>query len=289
MVSEVIRETPTVPEPRYHVLIAVSGPAAEKFLPIGESMAKAKDGVMTLLNVYEVPMAVPVTEVPAQALKKRTEFMENLKDRVRLVESRVVMTVSHDTPDAIIQEVNASDVNLLIMGWKGTSDRGEHIGTTVNPILSSGPCDLLIIRPSLRAKFSKILICSLSRIAAEDLAGLACVIAKDNEGSVTILQARSEEDSRIVGLMTQRIENEGMIPEVMVKEGDLQKLILAESPAYDIVLVGTEHRTKRRDIFGPSPEEKLLKSIPTNVGLFIKAAEHIPSPQEGKKDEGSPR
>jgi APA family basic amino acid/polyamine antiporter len=289
MASEVIRETPSVPEPRYHVLVAVSGPTAEKFLSLSGSIAKARNGVVTLLNVYEVPMAVPASEVPSRALGKRTEFMEGLKDRLRDVEVRVVVAISHDTAEAITQEVIAGDVNLMILGWKGTSEKGERIGTTINPIMSIGPCDLLIIRPSLKVRFSKILVCSLSMIAAEGLAEIASVAAKDNEGSITIIQARTEEDSRIVGIMTQRFEKAGIIPEVMVKDGELHKIILAESPAYDFVLVGTEHRTRRRELFGPSPEERLLKGIPTTVALFMKAAEHIPSVSEGRTEETGAR
>jgi len=280
MAAEVIKETPTVREPRYHVLVAVPDPSVEKFIPLSGSIARARNGVVTLLNVYEVPMSVPASEVPAQALEKRTEFMDRLKDRVRDVETRVVVTVSHDTSEAITHEVVAGDVNLLMMGWKGVSERGERIGTTINPIMSSGPCDLLIVRPSSKVKFSKILVCSLSRVAAEDLADLAIIIAKDNEGSVTIVQARSEDDSGIVGMMSQRFEKAGVIPEVVVRAGELQKILLAESPAYDLVMVGTEHRTRRKEIFGPSIEERLLKSIPTTVALFVKSAERI-HPEDG--------
>jgi len=271
--GETFKETPSVSEPRFHVLVAVSGPTSERFLPVADAITSAKGGAMTILNVYEVPLAVPLTDVPAEALQKRTELLEGLKTRVR-TEPRIVMTLSHDPSDAIIQEVISSEVNLLVIGWKGTSEKGEHIGTTINPILATTPCDLLVLRPSFKTKYTRILVTSLSPLAARGVAEIAYAIARDNDASVTLLQGKGEKESQMIGLMTEPLESGGIVPSVIMKEGDIRHTLLSEAAEYDLVLIGTEHRT-RREIFATPIEEKLLKDLPTNIGVFIKAAEGL--------------
>ncbi|MHC5832274.1 MAG: universal stress protein, partial [Nostoc sp.] len=55
--------------------------------------------------------------------------------------------VTHDVAQAILETINEEHIDLMLMGWKGsTSTPGRIFGDVVDSIIRQAPCEVVLVK-----------------------------------------------------------------------------------------------------------------------------------------------
>ena len=117
-------------------------------------------GKLVVLRVMRVPDDVSLSEGAAQAADSRAALDETSAIRPDpRVELKTLVRVSHSLPDCISESVTTESADLLLLPWKG-STRSEAVlfGRTIDQLVETPPCNLLVARVGSLANCGKILL-----------------------------------------------------------------------------------------------------------------------------------
>src|SRR4030067_3313652 len=66
--------------------------------------------------------------------------------------------VSHKVFDAILENIQEDETDLLILGWKGGWRKGRILGTNVDRFVQEAPCDVVVFKGAgLKERHQRIL------------------------------------------------------------------------------------------------------------------------------------
>ena len=89
-------------------------------------------------------------EITNEALK----MVENSE-----VDGEVLIRISHNPADAIIQTANERKSNLIIMGWRGQSEERTAVnGRNVDKILEQVNCEVLVVQQNANPPLYRVLV-----------------------------------------------------------------------------------------------------------------------------------
>jgi amino acid transporter len=275
-----IAEAQKLPEPKFHVMVSVGGPIATRLMSLARDIAKARDGVITLLNVMQLPRAMSVMDVASEdATSKRIEYLHRLDQRFPDVDAKAAVVVARDVAQGIVGEVERRDVNLLMMGWRGTSVGSTRLlGSTLEPVIAKGPCDILVLRATGKERYRKIAVASLSQLAANDAGYIAGSIARQHESTVTVLQGADPRQKEIVDAAVEGATQAGVSPSVKHGDGEFYGMVSKEGEESDLLILGTTHHSYRRGLFGDPLEDRIAVGVQCAVAIVIKAVSPVSAP-----------
>ncbi|HLF05939.1 MAG TPA: amino acid permease, partial [Thermoplasmata archaeon] len=275
-----LAEAQKIPEPKFHVMVSVGGPIATRLMSLARDIAKTRGGVVTLLNVMQLPRAMPVMDVASEDVtSKRIEYLHRFDQWFPDVEAKAAVVMARDVAQGIIGEVERRDVNLLMMGWRGTSvGTSRLIGSTLEPVIARGPCDILVLRASGKERYRRIAVASLSPLAANDAGYIAGSIARQHESTVTVLQGSGGQQKEIAEALMEGATQAGAAPNLKPGEGDFYKMVSKEGEESDLLILGTTHHTYRRGLFGDPLEDRIAVNVQCAVAIVIKAMSPVSAP-----------
>jgi basic amino acid/polyamine antiporter, APA family len=133
---------------RYRVLIPVGNMEETRMIDLGISIAKARDGDLSLLNIVEVPMNTPTTAVGYKDVHEQIKRMEELEKYAKKSDLRVDarLLLSHEVADTIIEAAATEHVNMLLIGWYGRKRRGFVMGTNIDQIVGQAKADVIVLK-----------------------------------------------------------------------------------------------------------------------------------------------
>ena len=145
----------------YNVLVPVGNPDSLKTLmPIAINSARKNNGSVLILQIVVVPEQLPVSEgviYVEQSKEIANQALQMVQDAD--LTGEVLIRVSHQAYDAIIETAEERKSNLIIMGWKGSvSSRKNVIGGNIDRILEKVNCDVLVVQQNAKIPFHKILV-----------------------------------------------------------------------------------------------------------------------------------
>jgi chloride channel protein, CIC family len=131
------------------ILVPLSNPnTAPMLLQMAAAIARERHYEIECLQVIRIPRHQIPTETPVRT----TDSRRLLQQAVRLGENLGIsvhtqIRVSHDVAQAVLDTVRERHINLLLMGWKGHSSRGDWIfSDTVDPLIRLAGCDLVLVK-----------------------------------------------------------------------------------------------------------------------------------------------
>src|SRR3972149_8107979 len=110
-----------------------------------------------------------------------------------------MVRVAHEASQGIIDAAGEHEVDLLVLGWKGFTTTPQRIyGTTIDEIIKSPPCDVVVVKPAALDCCRKILLPVRGGQYAELALRIANALACDLSASITVMHSIAEEGDRLL-------------------------------------------------------------------------------------------
>ncbi len=86
------------------------------------------------------------TAVATADYRKMLRAAKRLRDRYS-IPVHTQIRVSHDVSSAILEVIRDRHINLMIMGWKGSTEKPDRIlGTVVDTLIQQATCDVMLVK-----------------------------------------------------------------------------------------------------------------------------------------------
>ncbi|MDE1866792.1 MAG: hypothetical protein KGI08_03655 [Thaumarchaeota archaeon] len=128
----------------YRIMVVFNKKTVEKLVTIASSIAKDKDGEISLLNVATIPIQIPLSMAHGFAEPVMKSF-DDLKKKPGFSEYRYLVRLSHDTTEAILATAEEQGINLLIMDFYDLRNNRK--------LLSLTTCDIMGV--NIKKEFEK--------------------------------------------------------------------------------------------------------------------------------------
>lgn len=128
----------------YRIMVVFNKKTVEKLVTIASSIAKEKDGEISLLNVATIPIQIPLSMAHGFAEPVMKSF-DDLKKKPGFSEYRYLVRLSHDTTEAILATAEEQGINLLVMDFYDLRNNRKLLTLTT--------CD--IVGVSIKKDFEK--------------------------------------------------------------------------------------------------------------------------------------
>ena len=128
----------------YRIMVVFNKKTIEKLVTIARSIAKSKDGEISLLNVATIPIQIPLSMAHGFAVPVMKSFDE-LRARPGFADYRYLVRLSHDTTEAILATAEEQGINLIVMDFYDLKNNRK--------LLSLTTCD--IVGVNIKKEFEK--------------------------------------------------------------------------------------------------------------------------------------
>ena len=141
------------------ILVAVDGgPLTEAIMELASKFAKLEKAKIWVVNVLEVPRALPLevdildASIPEE-IRHSNEVLDHAADIIENLGLDVVTDQLHarEAGPAIVDEARDLGADLIIIGTSGKNRLGDFLnagGSTVNYVLKRAPCQVWVIANS---------------------------------------------------------------------------------------------------------------------------------------------
>jgi nucleotide-binding universal stress UspA family protein len=106
---------------------------------------------IVIVNVLEVPRQTSLEQkifFEEERVERQRELLQNARDAAKdlNVNIRTRAIVGRNAGRVILSVLNEENADQVLMGWRGTRSRREHImGSTLDPILKFAPCEVTLV------------------------------------------------------------------------------------------------------------------------------------------------
>ena len=220
-------------------------------------------GKLVALKVIRVPEATSLSEGAAEAVDSRATLDEThaiLPDP--RVELKTLVRVSHHLSEGISETVAAENADLLILPWKGSASSDAALfGRTIDRLVETPPCNLLVARVGELANCKKILLAVRGGPYAEFALQIAEQLALSLSGEITVLHceqhfAAPDFSESLYGDFLRGLRFKPNVKRLVTVEGNPQEIILQEAQRHDLVITGaTAGAEPHSFVLGPIVEQ----------------------------------
>lgn len=192
------------------------------------------------------------------------------------VEVNVSVREGVNVADIILDEVRSHDPDMLLLGWSGQIRRGGRytLGRTLDPLIQSVPCDVMVLRGECPKQLGRILIPVSGGPHAARALDLALTMAPEAE--VTALYVALEKlgpteeligHERLKNIRRRTTDSQRVRPKVVTSATPVTGIIGEAQQGYDLMIIGAgEENVVGRFLFGNTPQMILQRTpIPTLV------------------------
>lgn len=250
----------------FRVLLPVHNPhTAEPLLRLAATLAKPRDGAITVLHVVQVP-----DQLPPDMARRKIEGETEMLDRLRALEDELGVPVTtevrvgHNIGRAVLEAAREDRSHLIVLGWKGfTTTARKMLGEVTDDVVRLGRADILLVKfGSEPAVPRRILLPSAGGVHARKAQGYALGMAEGG-GRLTLAACvspsapesrRAEQEERLAGERAELSEDAPVSARILAGTG-VAESILSAAGEYDAVMVGaSEDSFSHRVLFGTIPE-----------------------------------
>lgn len=283
-VAKAVEAIIPAPEERYQILVPLEDFEDVGTVRFASLVATVETGTVNLLNVVEVPPALPIDAIDSLYL---LEVRVGLGRAARVardtgVDIRSKVVVSRRAFDAILDAVKEGETDLLVLGWKGRWRRGRLLGSNVDRIVQSAPCDVVVFKTSgLKEQVERILVMNAPAWHVSYATGYAILFAKRHGASVTIYTAATTdaelEAEKVYSARLAQMCRTHDVPyeEKFVKVRSIVDAVVEEAQAYDLLAVGASEEWSRREYVFGSLQDQIARRAPCPV-LMVRKVSRTP-------------
>lgn len=147
--SQVIYQTRSPEIGRGRILVPLSHPkTAETLLAMAVAIARDRQYEIECLHVIQVPQH----QSPSEAAVSTAAGQRLLKKAMRLAQAwhipiHTQIRVAHDLSSAVLQAIQERHIDLVLMGWKGsTATPGRIFSRVVDTVIRQAACDVVLVK-----------------------------------------------------------------------------------------------------------------------------------------------
>lgn len=271
-------EGPTVPAERYHVLVPAASPREKGIVEIASMVTRASRGHLSVMRVIPVPRTTPIRAAADLDTSFDLKMVEGLLGFAGPdVDASAALVVSHEIEKAITEKASVDNVNLICVGWRGsTKTRKAIFGGTVDGLLLRAPCDVAVVRTRIAwepSQFKRIALLSGPHRHVRPAADLAAALTRDHAANVTVLRVVRSQRERAqpdddVELLVEHLHKLGLDTTVRtIVSLSTASAVIAESDRFDLLIIGSPPGLLRK-VIARRAEEEIAKSAKCPVILY---------------------
>jgi len=265
-------QTPQIDRRHFSVVVPIANPeTAGTLLTVADRLLRLKPGNLMLLHVITVPDQLPVS-VGRDFIDDTRPLLDEVSARAEdlgMVPNSVVR-VGHRAADAIVDTVEDSSADFVVMGWAGhTRDPRTIIGSTIDRIVKDANTNVVVVRGDVKIPARRILVPVEHPQHGNLVAQFAAVMAEEQDSYVRLLHVvdrhvssleRAQRAFDLREAVTQYTEDAagGLTAEqverrfhIRIEAGDIVDTIISHSADFDLVIVGASRESwLRRKVWG---------------------------------------
>ncbi len=268
-----------VPRERYHVLVPVQELENRALIDFASLVARVEDGDVTVLNVIEVPTTLPLNAIERGYI---SEVRRGLGGLARIasdagVRSKGRAVVSHQVAEAVLETVRDEEVNLLVVGWKGTSRRGLVLATNVDRFVQEAPCDVVVFKTlGLPQRLARILVMNAPEWHVSYATGYAILLAKQHRAVVTVFSAAQtdaelEREKAYSNRLASMCRTHGVpVEEKFAKVRSIVDAVVEEAKGYDLLVLGASSEWRLTQFAFGAMQDQIARRVASPVLMVRK-------------------
>jgi nucleotide-binding universal stress UspA family protein len=225
---------------------------------------------------------VPVPDQVAlrDAEQYMTEGREGIVEAMLYLVQRFPVTTTfrycRNIARGITSAVRERKIDLLIMGWHGKSgDRRFRIGSTLDPVISRAPCNIVILKDCGSKTFKRILVPLFGENNDAFALDTAQRMIQEPEGEITVMPVRGAarkqrgiwSEERYLERLLRRLTHQPVKVRLQASPPlDPVKAVLSVSESYDLVVLGLSGSFLRQ-VGVPTVAEQIARQCSTPLVL----------------------
>jgi chloride channel protein, CIC family len=247
------------------LLVPLSNPqTAPMLMKIAMAIASDRNYEVECLQVITIPRGTsPAESTVRTTIGRRLLRQAEQLGRDRQIRVHTQQRIAHDAAEAMLETIEERHIDLLLMGWKGsTSTPGRVFGNVVDTIIRQAVCGVVLVKLNEAQTFRRWLIPMAGGPNAQQaLAHLPALLTLGNATSVRVCQVfptkPSMEDAKNLHQTVKELSNE------------LDTMVMAR-PLWDSSVTSAITQLARRDrcdviMLGVSREGLLQQVLRGNV------------------------
>ncbi len=275
-----------VPRERYHILVPVEDLHHAALVDFAALLARVEDADITVLNVIEVPTTLPLNAIDRFYILEVRQALARLARRAADagVRAKGRAVVSHQVAEAVLETIKDEDVNLLVVGWKGTWRRGLILGTNIDRFVQESACDVVVLKDvGLKERLSSILVMNAPEWHVSYATGYAILLAKLHGASITIFSAVQTEEERekervYSARLSQMCRTHGVpYQEKIAKVRNIVDAVVEEAKAHDLLALGASSEWRLTQFAFGAMQDQIARRVPGPVLMVRKVRRSWPA------------
>ncbi len=264
--------TPVVDRRHFSVLLPVANPeTARKLLNVASRLLRLEPGNLMLLHVITVPDQLPVS-VGRDFIDETRPLLDAVAEQAEglgMIPNSIVR-VGHRAADAIVDTVEDTHANFVVMGWAGHSrDPRTVVGSTIDKIVKDANANVVVVRGDASIPARRILVPVQHPLHGNLVAQFAAVMADETASYIRLLHVVDRDTSSIEraqaaadlreavsrhargnGTSARDVQDERRF-HIRIEAGDVVDTIVKHSADFDLVIIGASRESwLRRKVWG---------------------------------------
>jgi amino acid transporter/nucleotide-binding universal stress UspA family protein len=258
-------------EERYRVLLPLADPSRSRALiELAVHMARRHDGEIELLHVIPVPAQTPLRIGRRWIQAARDEVLDEAEEILAGlgVPFNMAVRLAHKPAEAILDEVEERDVDVVVMGWRGRSRHPRTvIGSNIDLVLRHADCDVLVLRARDLDDVGSVLVPLAYPQQAPFMVEVASAVALASGATVDLYHAvrpglaadeREAEVAELRDEVAEMLEEE--TPQIVVEEArDVVSALVRQAHEHDLTLIGSSREGWLRKLVAGTIPEKVMR------------------------------
>lgn len=272
------QEGPTIPAERFHVLVPAASPREKGIVEMASMVVRASDGHLSIMRIIPVPRATPIWAASEMDNSFDLKMVEGLLGFAGSnIDASAALLVSHEVENAIAEKALEDNVNLIFIGWRGSTKTKKAIfGGTVDALLAKAPCDVAVVRTRVAwepSQFRRIALLSGPHRHVRPAADLAAALTRDHPATITVLRIVSSQRERAqpdddLEALVEHLHGLGLDTTVRtIVNLSTTSAVIAESDRFDLLIIGSPPGLLRK-VIARRGEEEIAKSSKCPIVLY---------------------
>ncbi len=228
--------------PQYKIMVAIRDVSDLQTLsPLAAALAQVHGGSVHVVTVTDAPTT--------------PDWAYQLERNCKGLVCRFTHRTGRNVGALILDEVQASRPDVLLLGWSGATGKGRYLfGRVLDPVIQKSPCAIMLFKGPLPATIQRILIPVAGGSNAPQAFAVATALAP--AASITALYVAADENDAANGptLLRQLQETWQWPSQVtlrVVQDEQPARAIIAAAREYDLLILGAgQPSAASRFLFG---------------------------------------
>jgi APA family basic amino acid/polyamine antiporter len=144
----------------YRIMVPIANPAnALSLVWHTHRLASLRPSRIKLLHMVPVPDQVFLSDAERHLTEGREGIVEAMLYLIQRFPITTTIRYCRNIARGIVSAVREKKIDLLIMGWHGRrGDRRFKLGSTLDPVISRAPCNVVILKDCGKRSFQSVLV-----------------------------------------------------------------------------------------------------------------------------------